>query len=44
MKKVFIINQSAAKQLLQNIQPNKPIKIMVRDAERILGNGKPKTK
>jgi hypothetical protein len=44
MKKVFKINPSAAKQLLYNIQPNKPIKIMVQDANRILDSGKPKAK
>jgi hypothetical protein len=44
MKKVIKINPSAAKHLLNNIQPNKPIKIMVRDAERILYNVTPKAK
>ena len=44
MKRTIKISQSAAKKLLNNIQPNKPIKIMVGDAIRILDSGKLKAK
>lgn len=36
MKKVIKISQGAAKNLLNHIQPNKPIRITVKDANRIL--------
>lgn len=42
MKKVIKISYSAAKHLLNNIQPNKSIKIKVSDANRILDSGKAK--